>query len=114
MSKFGSWEYTCDRRMVGYKMQTASDTKRHGMVAHEVTNGGRSRSALIDYHRLSVIRNNIRIAMQLYDLLDPLDGLFGAARLTPAGSPCGRSPSALRAAVVEPVLFDVGGSNGRV
>jgi hypothetical protein len=38
----------------------------------------------------------------------PAEGLLGAARLAPPGSPCGRSTS-LRD-VVEPGLFYVGGS----
>ena len=35
----------------------------------------------------------------------PRDGLLGAARLAPPGSPYGRSPSPLRGAVVEPACF---------
>src|ERR1700733_14637781 len=35
----------------------------------------------------------------------PRDGLLGASRLAPPGAPCGRSPSPLRGAVVEPACF---------
>ena len=44
-------------------------------------------------------------AGELVDLVAPRDGLLGAARLAPSGSPCGRSPSPLRGAVVEPACF---------